>query len=176
MQAVQTGDGLAYAELLRELAPLLRRMIRRRQPFALPHQDVEDLVQDVLLSLHIARATYDPDRPFLPWLAAIVRNRMADAARRAVRQRRGEADVEKMAETFLPAETNSIEDGYGDVEALRYAVADLPGGQRRAVELLKLRELSLKEASVVSGMSIGSLKVSVHRGIKSLRVRLMREV
>lgn len=176
MEAVQQGNGLAYSELLEELAPLIRRMIRRRQPFALPPQDVEDLLQDILLSVHVARATYDRTRPFLPWLASIVRNRMADSARRAVRQRRNESLAEQLAETFMPARTNTVEDAYAETEALQYAMAELPGGQRQAVELLKLRELSLKEASAVSGMSVGALKVAVHRGVKALRVRLTREV
>lgn len=171
MRSVQAGDRAAYAELLREMTPLLRRMVRRRQPFPLQPQDVEDLVQDILLSLHAARGTYDPARPFLPWLAAIVRNRMADAARRAVR-RRDELAVAHLPETFSPDAANTVEDAYGDPEALHHAIALLPGGQQRAVELLKLRELSLREASAVSGMTVGALKVAVHRGIRTLRMRL----
>jgi RNA polymerase sigma-70 factor (ECF subfamily) len=175
MCAAQGGDPAAYAKLLRDLAPLLRRMVRRRQPFALQPPDVEDLVQDILLSLHAARGTYDPDRPFVPWLAAIVRNRMADAARRAVRRRNEQLTVEPLPETFSTDAANTIEDAYGDPEALRYAIATLPGGQKQAVELLKLRELSLREASAVSGMSVGALKVAVHRGIRTLRMKLTRE-
>lgn len=176
MKSVQAGDRAAYAELLHDLVPVLRRMVRQRQPFILhPHQ-VEDLVQDILLSLHAARASYDPRRPFLPWLGAIVRNRMADDARRAIRRRRTEAAAKELSETFLPDPANTTAETYGDPEALHDAIASLPGGQRRAVELLKLRELSLSEASAVSGMSVGALKVAVHRGIRTLRMRLMREV
>lgn len=174
MESVQDGDRSAYSELLQELLPVLRRMVRRRQPFPLSTQDVEDLVQDILLSLHAARGTYDPARPFLPWLAAIVRNRMADAARRAVRHR-DELTVAQVPETFSPAAANTVDDEYGDPEALRSAVASLPRGQRLAVELVKLRELSLREASAQSGMSIGALKVATHRGIRTLRLKLMKE-
>lgn len=174
MRSVQAGDRSAYAELLRDVTPLLRRMVRRRQSFPMQAQDVEDLVQDILLSLHAARGTYDPARPFLPWLAAIVRNRMADAARRAVR-RRDELTVAQLPETFSPDAANTMEDVYGDPEALRHAIATLPGGQRHAVDLLKLRELSLSEASAVSGMTVGALKVAVHRGIRTLRMKLTRE-
>ena len=65
-----------------------------------------------------------------------------------------------------------IEEGDGDPEALRRAVTLLPPRQREAIELVKLRELSLKEAADLSGMSTGALKLSVHRGIKSLRSSL----
>jgi DNA-directed RNA polymerase specialized sigma24 family protein len=81
MQAAQDGDRVAYAGLLRTLVPLLQRLVRRRLGFLQP-TDREDLVQDVLLSLHAARATYDPRRPFTPWLMSIAHHRMVDRARR----------------------------------------------------------------------------------------------
>src|SRR5215467_14761542 len=81
MRATQEGDRDAYARLLHDLIPLLRRAVRRQRALLKP-QDAEDLVQDILLSLHEARRSHDPGRPFLPWLMAIVRNRVADGARR----------------------------------------------------------------------------------------------
>lgn len=51
-------------------------------------------------------------------------------------------------------------------------MADLPTGQRQAIELVKLREMSLKEAAAVSGKSVGALKLAVHRGIGALRKAL----
>src|SRR5438093_2260219 len=74
MRLAQCGDSVAYAELLNEITPLLRRLVRRQRPFLRP-EDIEDLVQDTLLSMHSVRATYDAARPFLPWLFAINRNR-----------------------------------------------------------------------------------------------------
>jgi RNA polymerase sigma-70 factor (ECF subfamily) len=143
-------------------------MVRRRLPILQP-QDVEDLVQDVVLSVHAARSTYDLGRPFLPWLTAIARNRMADGARRHARRTANELMSDRLPETFPSEETNTLVDRYGDSEALAHAMADLPPGQRQAIELVKLSELSLKEASAVSGMSVGALKVAVHRGIAALR-------
>ena len=60
-------------------------------------------------------------------------------------------------------------------EALRRAIQDLPPGQRDAIEMLKLREMSLKEAAAASGTSVGALKVSVHRAIATLRKALTKE-
>ena len=111
MQAAQAGDADAYAALLEAVAPRVRQVVRRQRGFAGP-EDVEDLVQDVLLSLHVARAPYDPGRPFIPWLLAIVRNRLADGARRHVRKAAHEVAVDDLAVTFADAAANTITEGW----------------------------------------------------------------
>jgi RNA polymerase sigma factor (sigma-70 family) len=171
MRAAQAGDKAAYTELLREIAALAKRAVRLRFRFLQP-QDVEDLVQDILLSVHAALATYDPARPFLPWLMALARNRMADGARRYARRSAHEVPTGEGAETFAADEANRPAGGYGDAEALAQAMAKLPHGQRQAVELTKLKEMSLKEAAAATGTSVGALKVAVHRGLSALRKAL----
>jgi RNA polymerase sigma-70 factor (ECF subfamily) len=171
MRAAQEGDGAAYARLLCAVTPLVRRMAASRWTGS---DDPEDVVQDVLLSLHQVRQTYDPQRPFLPWLMAIARNRLADVQRRQVRRTRGEVAVENLPETFSDEETKELVDRMADSEALAQALARLPAGQRRAVELLRIKEMSLKEASAASGMSVAALKVSMHRAMRSLRTILTR--
>jgi RNA polymerase sigma-70 factor (ECF subfamily) len=166
MQRAQDGDSRAYGELLRLITPRLRQAVQQRRK--LQQCDVEDLVQDILLSLHAARASYDPARPFLPWLMAIARNRVADGARRYARRVANEV-VSELPETFPGQPANMLVESYGDGEALARAVAGLPPGQRRAVELMKLEEMSLKEAAAVSGMSVSALKVAVHRAMGALR-------
>jgi len=168
MRSSQGGDAGAYADLLTKVAALVRQAVRRRLRGLQPH-DVEDIVQDVLLSLHAARATYDPSRPFLPWLMSITRHRIADAARRHARRVSNEVVSDPLPETFQADSANMPNETYGDGQALTRAMADLPSGQRRAIELVKLREMSLKEAAAVSGTSVGALKVAVHRGINALR-------
>jgi len=174
MQAAQEGDGSAYGALLQEITPWLRQMVRYRRRFLQP-QDVEDLVQDTLLSLHAVRATYDPKRPFLPWLAAIARNSLADSARRYARRAAKEVASDTLPVTFADEAANIPLEVYGDPEALRRAIERLPPGQRQAVELLKLRELTLKEAARESGMTVGALKIAVHRAIRALRNTLSRD-
>ena len=166
MRAAQSGDRDAYRALLTAITPRIRRLVRARRAF-LGASDVEDLVQDVLLSVHAVLATYDPSRPFMPWLLAIVRNRLADAARRYARQAhevRVDLDV-----TFAEVATNTPDEGVGDLEALALAIRELPAAQRQAIELLKLREMSLKEAAAVTGSSVSALKVATHRAMMSLR-------
>ena len=169
MRSAQDGDAPAYLELLRTLIPRIRRIVGRQRAFA-GAEDVEDLVQDVLLSLHSVRATYDPRRPFMPWLLAIVRNRLADGARRYARTVAHEVHAQDV--TLVEPTTNSNYDRSDQVEALHDALRALPAGQRQAIELLKLQELSLKEAAARSGTSIGALKVATHRAIVALRKAL----
>ncbi len=168
MRKAQDGDQAAYASLLREVLPILKRVVQARIGF-LPAMDREDLVQDILMSVHAARATYDPARPFKPWLMTIMHNRMVDQARRNSRRAANEVSVDEYPADLADADAGATPDRYGDPEELRRAIKVLPKGQRSAVELLKLREMSLKEASQATGMSISALKVSVHRAIKTLR-------
>jgi RNA polymerase sigma-70 factor (ECF subfamily) len=117
----------------------------------------------------------DPGRPFLPWLLAIARNRMVDGARRYVRRSANEVAVEQLPVTFAEDEANVSGDAYGDPEALRQAMQRLPRGQREAIEMLKLREMSLREAAGATGLSMAALKVAVHRGMNALRKALATE-
>jgi RNA polymerase sigma-70 factor (ECF subfamily) len=171
MRLAQAGDRAAYRKLLREIAPIIRRSLKRRIA-SLPQADIEDIVQDTLLAVHAVRATYDCRRPFLPWLMTIAHNRMVDAARRYGRRMAREVTVEEYPETFAPEKANMVEEAYGDPEALRQALNELPKSQRMAIELLKLQEMSLKQAAGASGMSIAALKVATHRATRALRLAL----
>ncbi len=164
----------AYSQLLHEITPRLRKIVRNQRKLLRP-EDIEDLVQDILLSLHAVRATYDSRRPFMPWLFAIARNRLADNARQYARRWVHEVQVENLPVTFAEKNANTDDGIYGDPEALRQAIESLPPRQRKAVEMLKLGELSLKEAATKSGISVGALKVSVHRAMIALRKTLTKE-
>lgn len=167
MRAAQDGDYAAYDRLLKTLATGLRSVIRRRRPF-LQLADVEDIVQDVLLSLHSVRSSYDPGRPFIPWLMAIVRNRMADAARRYARRTENEVDAGEFPETFSPVETKDTLGDLIDQEAMALAIDALPA-DRKGNRDAQGQRASLREASAASGLSIAALKVAVHRAVHSLR-------
>jgi RNA polymerase sigma factor (sigma-70 family) len=173
MVAAQRGDARAYVELLQEVTVRLRRVIRRQRRF-LGVDEVEDLVQDVLLSVHTVRATFDPERPFMPWLLAITRNRLADGARRYARGAAHEIQVDDLDVTFALDAANPQDDEYGDPEALRRAVASLPRGQRDAIQMLKLDGMSLKEAAAARGTTVAALKVATHRAMKTLKERLTK--
>jgi RNA polymerase sigma-70 factor (ECF subfamily) len=165
MMRAQDGDGRAYGSLMHAISPYLRHLARRT---GLMPGDVEDAVQDVLLTIHTVRHTYDPARPFAPWLVAIARNRFIDRLRRLSRLARRETGLSEAHETVAAAETNHVERD-SEARRLHAAIQELPPAQRQAIEMTRLQELSLKEASAKSGQSETAIKVSVHRAVKRLR-------
>ena len=168
MARAQGGDAAAYSRLLDEIVPYLRSLARRRLQSA---DDIEDAVQDTLLTLHAIRHAYDPQRPFGPWLVAIAGRRIADRVRKRTRIATREVPLGSEHETLLPDLTNIYENA-AECRLLLRAVEALPVAQRRAITLLKLRELSLKEAALDTGTSVAALKVAVHRAMKALRAAL----
>lgn len=168
MLAAQQGDRACYAALLQAMTPLLRRAARARWPRT-DGAMIEDAVQETLLALHTSRHLYDPSRPFLPFVLGILRFRGADVLRRHRRTGVRESSIDDVPETSEALVTNTNHDEGLEADALRAALARLPDGQRRAIEITKLRELSLEEASATTGLSVTALKVATHRGMKALR-------
>jgi RNA polymerase sigma-70 factor (ECF subfamily) len=166
MAQAQAGDRVAYHRLLTEITPYVRSIAAR---YHRTREDVEDAVQDILLSVHTIRHTYDPGRPFGPWLATIADRRALDRLRKRLRSAGRETSLEPAHETFAAAPANGDSAGL-EAEELARALQRLPPGQRQALELLKLKEMSLKEASAATGLSITALKVATHRALKSLRL------
>ena len=169
MAAAQAGDAGAYDALLRECLPLLRATCRARLGMS---ADVEDAVQDTLLTIHRVRHTYDPKRPLGPWLVAIADRRALDRRRRLGRAARGQVELDVASEVAAVVPDADTEvDARRASAILARAVEDLPLAQRTALSLTKIQELSLVEASNRSGMSVGALKVATHRALGSLRRR-----
>ncbi len=166
MEAAQSGDRVAYERLLLAILPVLRRLVSVRlgEPAG-----VEDVVQNVLLSIHRARHTYQPGRPFGAWMRAIARNAVVDSQRRrSVRVRREHplSELEELPDTAPPAPAQGLSG------PLRRALESLPAGQKQAVELIHVHELSVAEAAKQVGITPGALKVRAHRGYRALRALL----
>lgn len=165
----QRGDADAYRIFLSEIVPFARALARRRSG----SEDIaEDVVQEVLLTVHRIRHTYEPGRPVKPWLAAIVARRSIDSMRK--RGRTGAREVHDPAayETFADPQANK-EGAEDAARTIARVTSGLSAGQKEALELVKLREMTLAEASAVSGQSIASLKVNIHRALKKLRRTLL---
>jgi RNA polymerase sigma-70 factor (ECF subfamily) len=170
MAHAQAGDPRAYRRLLADISPYLRNLVVRRL-----HRpaDIEDTVQDILLTIHAIRYTYDPTRPFGPWLVAIAQRRIIDRLRKWRRLQARESPLTGEHET-QPAEQANRDHEISDQRVLHQMVEALPSSQRDAIRLLKLKEMSLKEAAEATGMSITALKVATHRALASLRKALSR--
>jgi RNA polymerase sigma-70 factor (ECF subfamily) len=167
----QKGDAEAYRLFLSSIIPFARALAARRSRSA---QLTEDIVQDVLLTVHRVRHTYEPGRPVKPWLAAIVARRSIDALRRHGRVGSREVHDEAAYETYADPQANK--ENAGDAAAtLERMTINLSPGQKEAIELVKLKEMSLAEASAASGQSVASLKVNIHRAIKKLRLGILKD-
>jgi RNA polymerase sigma-70 factor (ECF subfamily) len=160
MLAACDGDSRATAQLLQALAPRLRAFFRAK---GCSVADAEDLVQETLIAVHTKRAMYDPAQPLLAWVYAIARYRLIDAWRRT--GRRGVAVPVDDYLDILASEQTEAGDPSRDVATL---LGQLPDKQRRAIELVKLSEHSVREAAGITGWSESDIKVSVHRGLKAL--------
>jgi len=172
MAAAQRGDAVAYERMLREVLPALRGFVRSR--IADPAAS-EDVVQNVLFSIHRARHTYRPERPLSPWLRAVARNAVMDHLRSRQRRLRRELPLEAADSVGIEPEAEA---GSGTATGLspelQEALARLPAAQREAVELIQLRGLALAEAAERVGIKPGALKVRAHRGYRALRGLLGR--
>jgi len=157
MAAAQTGDKVAANVLLTEAGVWLERYYRRR----VPADQIDDLVQEVLIALHTKRDTFDPARPFLPWLAAIARYRWVDHLRKVYKH-----DSKELMED------DAVEDSEEDVVLARVSLdrlfGQLPEKQSRVIEMVKIGGLSIREAADKTGQSEALVKVNIHRGLKKL--------
>jgi RNA polymerase sigma factor (sigma-70 family) len=171
MAAAQAGDQAAYGALLRDCVGVIEKVARRQ---GVPADRVDDVVQETLLTIHRARQTYDPTRSFNAWLAVLAERRAVDLLRKAGRHavREVHAPIAYESHADESAAVRSPACGAEVSQRLGEAVADLPLRQREAVQLLVLQERSLAETAAATGRSKGSLKVNLHRALKSLRARL----
>ncbi|RMG39160.1 MAG: sigma-70 family RNA polymerase sigma factor [Candidatus Dadabacteria bacterium] len=163
MRKAQNGDREAYRQLLNELCPVLRSYVRNRVSNI---HEVEDVVQEILMGLHKARATYIPNRPFSSWMFAIAKYKLIDYERRLMRKRGPEIlSEEVLAEHDISASTyqSSLEND------VRSAIAKLPEKQRKVVTMLKLEGHSVKEIAHELNASESAVKVTAHRAYKALK-------
>ncbi len=164
------GDEAAYRELLGALARRLRAFFARRLAASCP-DDVEDLVQETLLALHLQRATYEPGVPLGAWVHAIARHKLVDLWRRRGRREALHEPLDGLEEV-LAAPAADEAPARRDLEQL---LGQLPAAQQRAIALTRIEGLSMAEASARSGVSVAALKVQVHRGLKKLAELVRRE-
>lgn len=158
------GDAQAQRRLLASLAVSLRAFFARRLG---PHdQDVEDLVQDCLIAMHTKRETFDRTGPFTPWAFAIARYKLIDHYRR--RRVRAWAPIEESEDLVAPDRADETM-AARDVERL---LEGLPSNQARAIRATRIEGASTEEAARQTGLSPALVKVSVHRGLKTLMARI----
>lgn len=167
MQAALAGNAKAYQRFLTQLSIWLRRFLARR----LPESEVEDVVQEILLSVHKARHTHDGQRPVLPWVASIARYRLADHLRRHYAQAKHmTVDIADLEESL--ADTHDVTESAGAYECLYKEMEKLPERQRKILHLMHGEGFTAKETGVQLGMKESAVKVAAHRAYKVIRTKL----
>lgn len=160
LRAANAGDGRAYARFLSAVTPVLRHVVRARGPGL--SDSHEDIVQEVLLAIHLKRHTWAEDRPLRPWLYAIARHKTVDAFRR-----RGVA-------VHLPIEdwADRLEDeAVGDPTATRDTDRLLSSLEPRMAEIVRAARLEGEEAAAIGArlaMTEGAVRVTLYRAMKRL--------
>ncbi len=152
----QLGDKAAYRQFLELCETWLHGFFRRR----IAPCDVDDLVQDTLIAVHMKLRTYDATRPLLPWLAAIARYRWVDRLRKFYR-----AGEESLGDIASDQSEEDVVAAQLSIDAL---FKRLPPAQAMAIRLVKIKGLSIVEASNETGQSEALVKVNIHRGLKKL--------
>ena len=163
--AAQKGDKRAYAALLGELAPYIKNVIIK----SLSNPDAaEDIAQEVLISVHKSLDTYSPDRPFKPWLMAIINFRRTDYLRKHYSQRQDKTTTTD--ENFeFEASNVTIPNNAGELKDIEAALAQLPEQQQRIFRMIKIEGYTAQEVANEMNMNESAVKVSAHRTMKKLQ-------
>ena len=170
MRSAMAGDNAAYHRLLKAITPVLRAASRRGLARAgQPPDQAEDIVQDILLAVHLKRHTWDANAPFAPWLFAIARNKLIDALRR--RGKRVFVNIDDFAEV-LPEEPKAETASAAEVTA---QLNTLPARQREVLQSIAVESVSIKDTAKKFAMSEGAVRVALHRALSSLTARLREQ-
>ncbi len=168
LTAAIRGDEAAYALFLRNAAVRVRRVARRRLSSDRVVEP-EDIVQEVLLSIHTRRHTWRPHEPVLPWVYAIARYKIIDVYRR--NGRRIYLDVDEFEERLAAPEAEGQPDANRHVEA---ALTSLSDGQRRVVHAIAIEGRSIRETAAAFEMKEAAVRVAFHRGLAAIAARFGR--
>lgn len=165
--AAQSGDKIAYRQLLGEIAPYIKHVLIG----GLANADwADDITQDSLLSIHKALKTYSDDRPFKPWMMSIVNFRRTDFLRKHYKNK----DNKKapLEDYTIPAVYVTNPTHAGEYKDMEDALNDIPEQQRKVFEMIKIQGYTAKEVANEMDMSESAVKVSAHRTMKKLQERL----
>jgi len=171
MLASLEGDSASHRALLDGLSRRLRAYYKGKLArFGRGAVEAEDLVQEAVLAIHLKRHTYDPAEPLTAWVHAIARYKLIDFLRRT-RKSISDVPIEE-ADTIMAHDDNVDAESTYDVRRL---MEQLPTNMRCSIEAVKLDGLSIAEAAKRCGISEPGVKMSIHRGLKTLAAMIARE-
>ena len=168
-KAALAGDNESYRKFLNEVSNWLRKVLTRK---IFNSGDVEDVVQEILVSIHKARHTYDGQRRLIPWLNAIATYRLKDYLRAHYAQKNDKKV--NIDEVFDLEDENVVTEDDTPNENITKAIDRLKDKQKEIINLMYFQELSVKEVARKLNMSESAVKVTAHRAYKILREKIDR--
>lgn len=166
MALAQAGDNKIYESLLLELSKVVRSYLHKKISNT---GEIEDVLQEILISIHKARHTFDPSRSLMPWVMSITKFRLNDYLRKHYGSvLKGSVELSEIEERVPDDVTFDIT----STESLTIALGKLPKKQREIVKLMKIEGYTAKEVSGKMNMSVSAVKVSAHRAYKVLKKEL----
>lgn len=165
--SANAGNKAAYAELLSWLSKHAEVQIKinLRNYYNFPAQGIDDIIQDVLITFHQTHQTFDPSRPLLPWINAIIKYKAIDFLRRKeFRVTMTAAEVETIKEKW-----HKDDEEEDKQEELIRLIESLPAEQKEVLKLAKLEGFSGKEIALKLNLSESNVKVIIHRAIKQIK-------
>ncbi len=170
MLASLNGSAVSYRTLLERLSSRLRAYYKGKLArVGRGATEAEDLVQEVLLAIHLKRHTYDTGELFTPWVHTIARYKLIDYLRRT----RSAASVPIDEGTQVMAQDdNAAAESSHDVRKL---LGRLPEKVRSSIECVKLEGRTVAEAAVRCGISESGVKINIHRGLRALATFIAQE-
>jgi RNA polymerase sigma-70 factor, ECF subfamily len=150
-----------YASFLKKITPFLRQMVSRK----IPMSDVEDVVQEILISIHKARHTYDGSRPLMPWITSIAHFRIIDHLRKYYSQMRHETcDISDYEYSLCDV----TEEG-GESESIDNLFQHVPEKMQKILTMMHVEGYTAKEIGNHMQMNESAVKVAAHRAVKKIR-------
>jgi RNA polymerase sigma-70 factor (ECF subfamily) len=162
LRLAMAGDADAYRRFLQAIAPFVRTVVRSGCRGSGNESEIEDVVQEALLAIHLKRGTWDPARPVVPWIAAIARHKLIDAMRR--RGRHVSVPIEDVADR-LPLDDTAPELSASEIDRL---LAELKPAQEEIVRSISIEGVSIRETAGRLRMTEGAVRVALHRALKTL--------
>lgn len=168
MHKAQNGDKLAYGLVLQESAKILRGFLINKLGNM---EDVEDVLQEILVSVHKSRHTYDKSRAYKPWLYSIAKFRLCDFFRKVYKKNEHEVPLSEEMEKLNSEDVTEQSDDY---ELLNEAIAKLPQKQQDIIRLMKFEGYTAKEVASKLDMNESAVKVSAHRAYKLIKENMTK--
>ena len=158
LAAAQAGDSRAMARFLTQVTPLIRAVVRARGR-SLPRDLHEDVVQEVLLAIHVKRDSWQLDTP---WLYAVTRYKVIDAFRR--RGSRVHLPIHDFAEIMADSRT----DDPTAARDLGVLLARIDARSAGIVRAMGIEGDSADDVAARLGMTDSAVRVALHRAMKKL--------